>query len=61
MAPRLCIISAAARRLFTKPRPRAGDLAAAGAVRIEVLGSLFRSSLWIFILATTDVNELLRA
>ncbi|EDL40501.1 4-nitrophenylphosphatase domain and non-neuronal SNAP25-like protein homolog 1 (C. elegans), isoform CRA_c [Mus musculus] len=46
MAPRLCIISAAARRLFTKPRPRAGDLAAAGAVRFyskDSEGSWFRS------------------
>ncbi|XP_021488395.1 protein NipSnap homolog 1 isoform X1 [Meriones unguiculatus] len=46
MAPRLCIISAAAQWLLRKPGPRAGDLAAAGAVRFyskDSEGSWFRS------------------
>ncbi|XP_023502654.1 protein NipSnap homolog 1 isoform X2 [Equus przewalskii] len=46
MAPRLCSISAAARRLLGGPGPRAGDVAAAAAARFyskDNEGSWFRS------------------
>ncbi|XP_017711061.1 PREDICTED: protein NipSnap homolog 1-like [Rhinopithecus bieti] len=47
MAPRLCSISVAARRLLGGPGPRAGDVTAAAAARIAVktLGLIFIKSL----------------